>query len=163
MSPGIIPGIRPKHVTDADSARNNVTSDACCPTEVRYTVDMAEPTGPDTMVFVWVNKIEPAPPAAPIRASGDYAQNYTKQDAPIQVSDGVLDTEAYGVKSTSADMLRFIDANLQTGLTDAAMQRALLPSMRRCHLRQRAGSTRPDRRTGLPRMWRLSRLRRSGL
>jgi multiple sugar transport system ATP-binding protein len=52
----VILGIRPEHVTDAESARNNVASDAYCPTEVSCTVEMVEPTGPDTMVFVWFNK-----------------------------------------------------------------------------------------------------------
>ncbi len=52
----VILGIRPEHITDADSARNNVASDAYCPTEVSCTVEMVEPTGPDTMVFVWFNK-----------------------------------------------------------------------------------------------------------
>lgn len=56
----------------------------------------------------------------------DYAQGYTKQDAPIRVTPGVLDAEAYGVKSTSTDMLRFIEANLPTGVTDATLQRALV-------------------------------------
>ncbi len=55
----------------------------------------------------------------------DYAQGYTKEGTPIRVSPGVLDAQAYGVKSTSADMLRFIDANLQTDVTDTALQRAL--------------------------------------
>ena len=55
----------------------------------------------------------------------DYAQGYTKQDVPIRVSPGMLDAQAYGVKSTSADMLRFIDANLQTGVSGTALQRAL--------------------------------------
>ncbi|EGF30628.1 ABC-type sugar transport system [Oxalobacteraceae bacterium IMCC9480] len=52
----VILGIRPEHVTDAESARNNVASDAYCPTEVSCTVEMVEPTGPDTMVFVWFNQ-----------------------------------------------------------------------------------------------------------
>jgi len=52
----VILGIRPEHVTDAESARNNVASNAYCPTEVSCTVEMVEPTGPDTMVFVWFNK-----------------------------------------------------------------------------------------------------------
>lgn len=41
-----------------------------------------------------------------------YAQGYDKQDAPIRLKGGVLGNEAYGVKSSSKDMLRFIEANL---------------------------------------------------
>ncbi|MDY7573187.1 sn-glycerol-3-phosphate ABC transporter ATP-binding protein UgpC [Actimicrobium sp. CCI2.3] len=52
----VILGIRPEHITDADSARNNLASNAYCPTEVSCTVEMVEPTGPDTMVFVWFNQ-----------------------------------------------------------------------------------------------------------
>lgn len=52
----IILGIRPEHITDADSARNNAASGTYRPTEVSCTVEMIEPTGPDTMVFVWFNR-----------------------------------------------------------------------------------------------------------
>jgi beta-lactamase class C len=42
-----------------------------------------------------------------------YAFGYDrKTDAPIRVNPGVLDAEAYGVKSTARDMLRFLDAQL---------------------------------------------------
>jgi beta-lactamase class C len=41
-----------------------------------------------------------------------YAQGYDKQDAPIRLRGGVLGDEAYGVKSSSKDVLRFIEANL---------------------------------------------------
>jgi beta-lactamase class C len=41
-----------------------------------------------------------------------YAQGYDKQDAPIRLKGGVLGDEAYGVKSSSKDVLRFIEANL---------------------------------------------------
>jgi beta-lactamase class C len=41
-----------------------------------------------------------------------YAQGYDKQDAPIRLKGGVLGDEAYGVKSSSKDLLRFIEANL---------------------------------------------------
>ncbi|SAL23932.1 beta-lactamase [Caballeronia udeis] len=55
----------------------------------------------------------------------DYAQGYTKQGAPIRLNAGVLSSEAYGVKSNTADMVRFIAANMQMIKIDSKLQRAI--------------------------------------
>ncbi|PRC94975.1 ABC transporter ATP-binding protein [Solimicrobium silvestre] len=52
----IILGIRPEHITDAISARRAETTDSYQPTEVECTVELTEPTGPDTLVFSWFNQ-----------------------------------------------------------------------------------------------------------
>jgi beta-lactamase class C len=54
-------------------------------------------------------------PAAKV---ADYAQGYTRQDEPIRMTGGVLAAEAYGVRTTAGDLLRFLDANM--GLTAPA-------------------------------------------
>jgi beta-lactamase class C len=41
-----------------------------------------------------------------------YAQGYDKADQPVRVNPGMLDAEAYGVKASAADLLRFVEANL---------------------------------------------------
>jgi multiple sugar transport system ATP-binding protein len=51
----VVLGIRPEHVTDTISARRASTAGSYQPTEVDCTVEMAEPTGPDTLVFSWFN------------------------------------------------------------------------------------------------------------
>jgi beta-lactamase class C len=61
-------------------------------------------------------------PADQIR---NYAQGYTKTDVPIRVQDAVLAPEAYGVKSGTADMIRFIQANMQEADLDGKLQRAI--------------------------------------
>lgn len=49
----------------------------------------------------------------PEQAMGKYAFGYDrKTDAAIRVTPGVLDSEAYGVKSSARDMLRLLDAEL---------------------------------------------------
>jgi multiple sugar transport system ATP-binding protein len=53
----VILGIRPEHVTDADSARRASAQDAYHPTEVDARVELTEPTGPDTLVFSWFNGV----------------------------------------------------------------------------------------------------------
>jgi beta-lactamase class C len=55
----------------------------------------------------------------------DYAQGYTKQGAPIRLSAGALSSEAYGIKSSTLDMIRFIAANMQMIKIDSELQRAI--------------------------------------
>jgi multiple sugar transport system ATP-binding protein len=53
----VILGIRPEHITDADSARAGATSASYHPTELECTIEMTEPTGPDTLVFALFNGV----------------------------------------------------------------------------------------------------------
>jgi beta-lactamase class C len=61
----------------------------------------------------------------PVDRAADYAQGYTKDGKPIRMAGGELASEAYGVKSTAADMLRFIEANMKLIALDARLQRAI--------------------------------------
>ncbi|MEE3916552.1 class C beta-lactamase [Pseudomonas viridiflava] len=54
-----------------------------------------------------------------------YAQGYNKLDEPVRVNPGVLASEAYGVKSSSRDVLAFIEANMGLGQYEAPLQQAL--------------------------------------
>jgi multiple sugar transport system ATP-binding protein len=51
----VVLGIRPEHITDEESARAGAAHDGYHPTEVACTVEMTEPTGPDTLVFTRFN------------------------------------------------------------------------------------------------------------
>ncbi|WP_417702692.1 PRC family class C beta-lactamase [Pseudomonas sp.] len=53
-----------------------------------------------------------------------YAWGY-RDDKAVRVSPGALDAEAYGLKSTAADMLRFIDANLHPDKLPAPLRQAV--------------------------------------
>lgn len=55
----------------------------------------------------------------------DYAQGYTKDNAPIRMKAGVLSSEAYGIKSTIVDMLRFLQINMGLIELDATLWRAI--------------------------------------
>src|SRR5690606_2066596 len=61
----------------------------------------------------------------PERAMANYAGGYNKANQPVRVNPGVLDAEAYGVKSTAADMIRFVQANNAPGELEKSIQRAL--------------------------------------
>ncbi|HET9471419.1 MAG TPA: class C beta-lactamase [Usitatibacter sp.] len=54
-----------------------------------------------------------------------YAQGYTAKGAPIRMADAVLSAEAYGVKSTAGDMVRFLEANMGRLDLDAKLRRAI--------------------------------------
>jgi len=55
----------------------------------------------------------------------DYAYGYAKDDRPIRVNPGVLDAQAYGIKSTAADMLRFVELNIAPAGLETRLQRAI--------------------------------------
>ncbi|EKM5065067.1 beta-lactamase [Cronobacter turicensis] len=54
----------------------------------------------------------------PDAAMDDYAQGYNKDDKPVRVTPGPLDAESYGLKSSSADLLRYLQ--IQLGERDVA-------------------------------------------
>ena len=61
----------------------------------------------------------------PEAAMGRYAWGYGEGERPIRVNPGVLDAEAYGVKSSAADMIRFVEANIDPTRLDPPMRRAV--------------------------------------
>jgi beta-lactamase class C len=61
----------------------------------------------------------------PAAKQRDYAQGYAKDDRPVRMKGGVLSSEAYGVRSTAADMTRFLQINMNLVKIDPAFQRAV--------------------------------------
>jgi len=55
----------------------------------------------------------------------DYAQGYRQDGAPTRMAPGVLASEAYGVKTTAADMIRFVQANMRMVLLDRKLEQAI--------------------------------------
>lgn len=55
-----------------------------------------------------------------------YAQGYTQADAPIRMAPGVLDSEAYGIRTTAGDLLRFIAANLGSASIGGSLRGAIM-------------------------------------
>ena len=46
------------------------------------------------------------------RPAASYAYGYSKEDKPIRVHPGMLEDGAYGIKTSSADLLAFVKANI---------------------------------------------------
>lgn len=62
----------------------------------------------------------------PADRMGDYAWGYAKDGKPVRVSPGVFDAEAYGIKTTAADLIRFVELNMDgRPVADADLRRAL--------------------------------------
>ena len=55
-----------------------------------------------------------------------YAQGYTQAGRPIRLAPGVLWQQAYGVKTTAADMVRFMQANMGMRALDPVLRRAIM-------------------------------------
>ncbi|KPU60567.1 beta-lactamase [Pseudomonas fluorescens] len=54
-----------------------------------------------------------------------YAQGYNKDGKPVRVSPGALDSEAYGVKTSAADLLAYVDANMNPAPLEKPLQQAI--------------------------------------
>ncbi|MDR3097864.1 MAG: beta-lactamase [Paraburkholderia sp.] len=54
-----------------------------------------------------------------------YAQGYDKHDAPVRMHAGVLADEAYGLRSTTGDLVRYLDANMGLAPLAEPWQRAV--------------------------------------
>jgi len=61
----------------------------------------------------------------PTAQMSHYAYGYSKDNQPQRVTPGMLDAEAYGVKTNAKDMLRFVQVNLNPADLDADLQRAI--------------------------------------
>jgi beta-lactamase class C len=61
------------------------------------------------------------PPAAMAR----YAMGYNRTNRPTRVSPAVFDAEAYGVKTSAADLIRFVEANIRPETLEPTMRRAV--------------------------------------
>lgn len=58
----------------------------------------------------------------PEAQQGHYAYGYSKEGTPIRVNPGMLDAQAYGLKSTAADVLTFVEANMNSaGLEESKL------------------------------------------
>lgn len=55
-----------------------------------------------------------------------YAQGYTKAGNPRRMSPGPLAAEAYGIRTTAPDLLRFVDANMNLVHLDDTLRRAIV-------------------------------------
>lgn len=55
----------------------------------------------------------------------NYAWGYTADNKPIRVNPGVFDAEAYGVKSSAADMIRFVEDNIAPEDLEPPMRQAV--------------------------------------
>jgi len=56
---------------------------------------------------------------------GSYASGYSKANKPVRVTPGALASEAYGVKTTSSDLMRFVEANMNGAALAEPFRRAI--------------------------------------
>lgn len=56
---------------------------------------------------------------------GLYAQGYNKDDKPVRVVPGALDSQAYGVKTSASDLLHFVEVNMKPAGLEKPLQQAI--------------------------------------
>jgi beta-lactamase class C len=54
-----------------------------------------------------------------------YAQGYNKDDKPVRVGPGALDAQAYGVKTSAADLVTYVQANMHPTTLEKPLQQAI--------------------------------------
>jgi beta-lactamase class C len=55
----------------------------------------------------------------------NYAFGYNKAGKPVRVNPGALDSQAYGVKTTASDLLRFVEVNMDPSALQTSLQQAI--------------------------------------
>ncbi len=92
----------------------------------------------------------------PATREKDYAWGRNQKGARVRVQPGALDAEAYGIKTTASDLLRFVEANLNGARLAAPWQRAItdthLAHYRAGEVMQCLGWERYDAPVTLPRL-----------
>ena len=63
--------------------------------------------------------------SVPSGKSEHYAQGYDKQQKPVRVSPGALDSEAYGIKTSTQDLARYVIANMHPETLEKPLQQAI--------------------------------------
>lgn len=61
----------------------------------------------------------------PQAQEANYAQGYTGGDKPVRMTPGVAAAEAYGIRTTAADLLRFVAANMRMLDLNQPLQQAI--------------------------------------
>ncbi|KAA0698723.1 beta-lactamase [Neorhizobium sp. P12A] len=61
----------------------------------------------------------------PKSRAADYAQGYKRSGEPARLTPAILSSEAYGVKSTASDMIRFVDANMGLAKVDGKLAQSI--------------------------------------
>lgn len=61
----------------------------------------------------------------PAQKMSSYAWGYNKDKKPVRVNPGMLDSEAYGIKTTATDLITFVKANMGMLPLDSMLQSAL--------------------------------------
>jgi len=61
----------------------------------------------------------------PAQKMSSYAWGYNNDKKPVRVNPGMLDSEAYGIKTTATDLITFVKANMGMLPLDSMLQSAL--------------------------------------
>ena len=64
--------------------------------------------------------------AIPAGKDADYAWGYTDEEQPIRMAAGTLSDESYGIRATAADVLRFVQENIDPSDLPAALREAVM-------------------------------------